>query len=182
MRAGRALVLSLASSVLGCGPVVFEPETWMVGTFTSVGHFGCTSGDYLRRFIVHEGGRFDVVQESVYSGTQTWHAQWEQHEPGRFRVMRDEAHTDARDYPVEEGTEWDVMRSFECEPSSGTRHGVTWHRFYEVDLATGERKHIGGMVPGAMCAILDDRICTRAQVVWCEGTEPTPDCFADDEE
>jgi hypothetical protein len=49
MRAGRAMVvLSLASSVLGCGPVVFEPETWMVGTFTSVGHFGCTRGDQLR--------------------------------------------------------------------------------------------------------------------------------------
>lgn len=116
----RVAMVALTASLLGCGPHVLEPETWMVGTFSgAVAQLGCTASDVVYRYIVHQDGRFDVIKESGYSGIYAeHHAQWEQHEPGRFRVTRDAAYTDVEFYPVEEGTEWEVTRSFECEPSA----------------------------------------------------------------
>src|SRR5690606_11318039 len=70
----RVAMVALTASLLGCGPHVLEPETWMVGTFSgAVAQLGCTASDVVYRYIVHQDGRFDVIKESGYSGIYAEH-------------------------------------------------------------------------------------------------------------
>lgn len=174
------LLLAVHTASFGCGsgPVI-EDEDWMIGTF-STGTIPCNYGDHIWRYVVHEDGRFDII--TVYANTLELKSQarWEQREPGRIRVMRDEAHLEPAPYPILEGVEWEITRSVECVHASndeGFNH--VWHQIDEVELDTGKRRSYAGMTPGSMCITLDEDECGQwplSYVTWCEGTEPPPDC------
>lgn len=170
--------LGFALGFIACGPGDFQPEGWMVGTF-SYGSLGCHTTDRVMRYVVHEDGRFDIIEDSASPIDMEWRAQWEQTEHGRYRVFRDEEYTDVEFYPIEEGVEWEVIRSSECVDEG---YNYIWHDIDQIDLATGERDGAGRMTPGAMCAVWMEELCIppQAYVSWCEGTEPPDDCGAAD--
>jgi len=176
------LMLAVQTASFGCGPgPVIEDEDWMIGTFSTGGNIPCSVGDSLTRYVVHEVGRFDIIL--VYANTLELkrQARWEQREPGRIIVMRDESHvnSDPFPYPIRAGTEWEIVRSFECvyaESDEGVNQ--VFHKTYEIELDTGTRHITGSMTPGAMCITFDEDKCGQwpvARVMWCEGTEPPPD-------
>ena len=103
-RSVPAWVSTVLFCVLGtaCGPEGFEPETWMIGTFSGATEgLGCTHVDHLNRWVVHEDGRFDIIKDSASPNDREWRAIWEQRKPGRYRVMRDEEYADIEFYPLD---------------------------------------------------------------------------------
>lgn len=59
---------------------------------------------------MQEGGLFEIIRDSYGSSDLEFRASWEQRSPGRYRVMRDESHADVQYYPIDVGTEWEVVR------------------------------------------------------------------------
>jgi hypothetical protein len=156
----------------------------MIGTFSGGGIPlaipGCSPAGNVTRYVVHDDGRLDIIWDSyVDSGAFDFEfrAKWEQREPGRFRVMRDEAHADVEFYPILEGTEWEVIQSPEC----GESDHLLWHSIDEVFLVNDARYMLDQMTPGALCTATNTNgqcgsVDAGFPVFWCEGTTPVDSC------
>jgi hypothetical protein len=154
-----------------------EPPDWMLGTFSSSRMVGCGfMSANVTRYVVHAGGRCDIAHEYYPGNPSTWRALWEQREPERYRVMRDENFSDERSYPIDPGFELEVIRSDECVQD---RLGRTFHhQIYSINLLTGERIPAGSMRQGALCVEWSE-VCVDKEVLLCEGAPYPPSCVPD---
>jgi hypothetical protein len=164
------------------------PEDWIVGTFSSIPS-GCVSVQSVVRFVVHEDGRFDILEDRWSSFTETnkvreWRAAWEQREPGSYRVMRVDEFAEDREYPIEEGYEIEVMRFDDCVEDAYSG-GVLWQQIDIVDASSGSRNVPASPLwphairEGALCVDWDDPgplMCPRHYAWFCEGTPLPPTC------
>lgn len=178
-----SVVVGLFLSACGPGEVEPEPETWMLGTFSGGGIPpaipGCSPSGRVTRYEFHADGQVDITSDSyVSSGSFDYEfkAKWEQHAPGRIRVMRDEEHADVEFYPILKGTEWEITQSSECDPDS-----MLWHEIDEIVLADGERYMLDQMTPGALCtSAAEDGQCGVVEsgfvVFWCDAAPPPNSC------
>ena len=173
-------VALLGIVALGCGPgSVVEDETWMLGTFSS-GGMPCDFSGRIYRLHIYEEGQVEILE--IEPGfTESWTARWEQHEPGRIRIVRDEDDPGGNQFnPIEPGWEWEITRGSECEPADG--YDVVWHDIDGVILDTGQRIDMGRMAQGELCPEHDQLNCgdyPAVLVTWCEGSEPPADCSAE---
>lgn len=166
---GKLLQMGLGFVLLAgaCGadePAVLD-ETWMLGTFSNRA-IGCSENDIVTRYTFDEAGTVAIVKEGGGATYSEWSALWEQREPDRVRMMRDEASASVEFYPIDEGMELEVTRSNECvQEAIGS---YVRHEIHAVDLDTGERMEYGNMTPGAMCPTIDDQVCSDTYIVWCD--------------
>jgi hypothetical protein len=174
----RAVAL-LGIVALGCGPgSVVEDETWMLGTFSS-GQMPCDYVGAIHRLHIHEDGQVELLRIEP-SFTQSWTARWEQRQPGRIRIVRNEDDPGGNQYnPIQPGWEWEITRGSECELADG--YNVVWHDIDAINLESGQRLDMGRMAQGELCPEYDRFNCgdfPAVLVTWCEGSEPPPDCAA----
>lgn len=183
---GRLVLVCLALLALACGPgmpLLEEPETWMLRTFSTGGIPtsipGCSTAGTIMRFTFGEDRSVEIVTDSHLEGnegTLEFRAIWEQREYGRVRVMRDELHADVDLYPILKGIEWEITQPPECEESDR----LLWFEFEEIIVATGDRYSLGRITPGVLCTFVDEgeEICPATNggefaVDWCQGSQPT---------
>jgi hypothetical protein len=158
-----------------------EPPDWMLGTFSISGYIGCGPPSlFVKRYVVYSGGRFDITDAFTTTHYYSYVALWEQREPGRYRVMRDESFADEPGYPIDPGFELEVIRSEECVPDNlGGGRGTFYHRIYRMNLLTGERVPAGSMRPGALCVDWEEEGCVDKKVFPCEEVPLPPSCDYD---
>jgi hypothetical protein len=162
------------------------PEDWIVGTFSNIPS-GCVNVQSMLRFVVHEDGRFDIIEnrwgwDNETSEVREWRAAWEQREPGSYHVMRVEEFAQDREYPIGEGYELEVIRFDDCVVDA-YGGGALWQQVLISRHGRDSRSRLWptAMREGALCVDWYEPgplMCPQNyHYSWfCEGTPLPPTC------